>query len=170
MTADDPVLGRVADTTRVSPEPDELVEEFATVCYEVGWQHAKGTPPDIAEASREEIRARLESTVSSQRAEIERLQLREREALDAHGASFRALDQIRLLLNMEDLDDYQSVVQSVERLQRVVEAAREAMLSSTAEVDESSGRPEFHGRFRIGSRSFKTFESALAAYDARRAK
>lgn len=38
---------------------------------------------------------------------------REREALDAHNASFTALDQIRLLLNQDDLDDYQNVVNGV---------------------------------------------------------
>lgn len=64
----------------------------------------------------------LETRNAELRALLERAEVREREALDAHGASFSAMDEIRLLLNMEDLDSYSEVVA---RVRSELEASRE---------------------------------------------
>lgn len=62
--------------------------------------------------------------VAALREERDGAKRREREALDAHNASFSALDQIRLLLNQDDLVDYENVVKEVASLSAALEAAK----------------------------------------------
>jgi Asp-tRNA(Asn)/Glu-tRNA(Gln) amidotransferase C subunit len=109
------------------------LREYATVfCRDVPERYEVSITAQNEETRLSESVLRVLSEVTRLTAERDKLREREREALDAHAASFGALAGVANIVGLEGVDDYAEVSGAVERLREDAERWRAAYEEYTA--------------------------------------
>lgn len=130
------ILARAAPSPRVTGMDDKLSGALHTLRSEV---QRKADSPDATIGMTSEDCRLILAHLDAQAAALASLQVRCNEGFAAHAASFGALVDVAMQVNMDDVDDYAEVAKAVRRLaRRTVDA--ESALAELREIANRAAR------------------------------